>query len=87
MIDLPSELWHRIAHFLESDDLDRVFAVNSPLFNLSMDHRWRKVVFETRTLPRAMKVLDRLSYVCSIDYVKTVKDLICDLGTRSFPGK
>ncbi len=87
MIGLPSELWHRIAHFLEDDDLDRVFPVNSALFNLSMDHRWRQIVFETRTLAKAMKILDRLSYVCPIDYAKAVKRLICDLGIRLFPGK
>lgn len=61
MLDIPLELWIRIAHFLGNDDLERVYTVNRPLFKVSMDYRWRKVVFETRRLDRAMQLLDRLS--------------------------
>ncbi len=70
MVEFPLELWLDIAQYLPSSTLKKLFMVNRPLFNISMDLRWREVTFETRNLDKAMRLLGRLSYVFSITYAR-----------------
>lgn len=43
MKDIPYDIWRHITTFLRSEEITRLFDINSPLFDIAMNERYRKV--------------------------------------------
>ncbi|KAH9484101.1 hypothetical protein JR316_0003581 [Psilocybe cubensis] len=61
MVDIPPEIWYRIALFVPDEELCHLLGVNNVFFDLAMNLRWREVAIETRSTIEAMHILKRLS--------------------------
>lgn len=46
MLDLPTELWRHIAHFLPREEIKRLYSVNQAFYYLAMDETYREVKFD-----------------------------------------
>lgn len=46
MLDLPTELWRHIAHFLPPEEIKRLYSVNQTFYHLAMDETYREVRFD-----------------------------------------
>lgn len=46
MVQLPTELWLRIAYFVPDVDLNRLFSVNHLFFDLAMDRRYKRLIID-----------------------------------------
>ena len=56
MADIPPEIWLHVAKFIPKEDLIRdLFGVNSILFNIAMDVRYREILISTTTMHDIMK--------------------------------
>lgn len=47
MLDLPTELWRHIAHFLPPEEIKRLYSVNQVFYYLAMDETYRDVRFDS----------------------------------------
>lgn len=65
-IQLPPELWEKIFLFLPSSALKRLYSVNSVLFDLSMNERYREFNMEDFAGGEPMTALyfQRFKQVC-----------------------
>jgi len=45
-VDLPTELWLRITHFVSDNDLFRLISVNRLFFDLVTDRRYRQLIID-----------------------------------------
>lgn len=61
MIDIPPEIWYRIALFVPDEDLCHLLGVNNVFFEIGMNLRWKDVAIETRNTREAMRIINRLS--------------------------
>lgn len=66
MADIPPEIWLHVAKFIPKEDLRDLLGVNSILFNIAMDIRYREIVISTITMHDIMKF-----------ELETVKQLRC----------
>lgn len=46
MVELPTELWLRIAYFVPDIDLYRLASVNHLFFDLAMDRQYKQLVID-----------------------------------------
>lgn len=46
MLDLPTELWRHIAHFLPPEEIKRLYSVNQTFYHLAMDETYREARFD-----------------------------------------
>jgi hypothetical protein len=58
MVELPTELWLRIAYFVADVDLYRLTLVNRLFFDLAMDRRYKQLVIDH---DRPLALINKLS--------------------------
>ncbi|KAF8811353.1 hypothetical protein BYT27DRAFT_7231772 [Phlegmacium glaucopus] len=58
MVELPTELWLRIAYFVPDVDLYRLTSVNRLFFDLTMDRRYRQLIIDH---DRPLVLINKLS--------------------------
>lgn len=60
MVELPTELWLRIAYFVADVDLYRLTSVNRLFFDLAMDRRYKQLVIDH---DRPLALINKLSRI------------------------
>lgn len=60
MVDIPPEIWYRIARFVPEEELCHLLGANTVFFDLAMNLRWKEVSIQTRNTLEAMRILNRL---------------------------
>jgi hypothetical protein len=64
MVDIPEDIWRRIAWFLDLDVLLHIFSVNRTFFDLAMNERYRNILISPSNLDKTtIRILKRLKYV------------------------
>jgi hypothetical protein len=58
MVELPTELWLRIAYFVADVDLYRLTLVNRLFFDLAMDRRYKQLIIDH---DRPLALINKLS--------------------------
>ena len=60
MVELPTELWLKIAYFVADVDLYRLTSVNHLFFDLAMDRRYKQLVIDH---DRPLALINKLSRI------------------------
>lgn len=62
---LPYDIWLHITRFIPALHLGQLYSLNSALFNIAMDQRYRQISFAYLS-PKMVRTLARLKFVKSL---------------------
>lgn len=79
MIQLPHEIWEEICSFLDSNETKGLYAINSALFEIAMNERYRDISF-TRHERKEVKFYIHIMYVDQILWHRAVVHLFIFLS-------